>query len=305
MFQTFVSPPLLSPPPVSLPTPPEDSTPPAPIALPPEAVRALAVLLREGRVVAHHPCFARLFGGAACGVLLSQFWFWTGTPTVRDRTGGWFWKSQHEITEETGLSRAETETARRRLRALGVLEEERRGIPSTLHFRLDRDAMMRRLWAHLQAIPGPPDASLPQTETRGSRTLVRGVPADRHAGIAQTTSETTSEKTQEKTPTRARPALLAAFPERSPQRSPERSPQRIGQRSFVWEASISAAQYAVNRSGTARLKAALEAALGASARHEETPSRAPPPSLTPARGSDILGTVASLAREERALARKE
>ena len=305
MFQTFVSPPLLSPPPVSLPTPLEDATPPAPIALPPEAVRALAALLREDRVVAHHPCFARLFGGAACGVLLSQFWFWTGTPTVRDRTGGWFWKSQREITEETGLSRAETETARRRLRALGVLEEERRGIPSTLHFRLDRDAMMRRLWAHLQAIPGPPDASLPQTETRGSRTLVRGVPADRHAGIAQTTSETTSEKTQEKTPTRARPVLPAAFPERSPSRSPQRSPERIGQRSFVREAAISAAQYAVNRSGTARLKAALEAALGASARHEETPSRAPPPSLTPARGSDILGTAASLAREERALAREE
>ena len=272
MFQTVVS--QVSPPPVSPPVPPQDDPIPASDAhlasdvLPPEAVRALAALFAEGGVVAHRPCFARLFGGAACGVLLSQFWFWTGTPTVRGRTDGWFWKPQREITEETGLTRAEIETARRRLRRLGVLEEERRGIPATLHFRLDTAAVMRRLWTHLQAQPGPDPAQIAPTGLPGTRTLVRGVPANKFARIAQSTSETLSERTREKTQTRARPLLPASF---------GGGDARRGAAAWPSGAAISVTQQAVNRGGTARLKAALAAAPRASARPLEGPGRAPPP----------------------------
>jgi len=241
-------------------------------ALPPEAVRAVAGLLGEGRVVAHRPCFARAFGGAACGLLLSQFWFWSGTPTVRGRSGGWFWKSQREITEETGLTRAETETARRRLRALGVLEEERRGIPATLHFRLDTAAMQRLLWAHVQAQPAPAPPVQAQSPPLGAaptpaplpaptaqtglpimRTLVRGSVANKFAGIAQTTSERTSEMISKKTQTGAQPV------------SPAASGERKTGTAVPGTAVIGSSQCAVNRSGAARLKAALEAArkLGA------------------------------------------
>jgi len=250
-------------------------------ALSPEAVRAVAGLLGEGRVVAHRPCFARAFGGAACGLLLSQFWFWSGTPTVRGRAGGWFWKSQREITEETGLSRAETETARRRLRALGVLEEERRGIPATLHFRLDTAAMQRLLWAHVQAQPAPAPpvqahvqaqspplgaaptpAPLPaptaQTGLPIIRTLVRGSVANKFAGIAQTTSERTSEMISKKTQTGAQPVSPAASGER-------KTGTAVPGTAVPGTAVIGSSQCAVNRSGAARLKAALEAArkLGA------------------------------------------
>ena len=221
--------------PVSLPSPPPEAPvaeSSAPEALPPEALRALDALFGSGRVVAHRACFGRLFGGAACGILLSQFWFWTGTPTVRERTNGWFWKPQREITEETGLSRAETATARRRLCAQGVLEEKRCGIPATLHFRLDMAAVMRRLWAYLQAQPAPPEAALPQAGTRGTRTLVCSAPAHKSAGIAQSTSEIISEKTQEKTQTRARPLLPAAFAERVSER------RGVRERSTVTEAVV-------------------------------------------------------------------
>jgi len=249
--------------PIPAPVPADEAHAPAdggPVALPPEAVGALDRLLGEGRVVAHHPCFARVFGGAACGLLLSQFWFWSGTPTVRGRDGGWFWKPQREITDETGLTRAETETARRRLCALGVLEEERRGLPATLHFRLDTAAVQRRLWAHVQSqfIPAQPvpaqtapaPAPIPQTGSPIIRTLVRGNLADKIARSPQTTSERTSGRTQTKTQTGTRPALPAAF----------------GKSDLGTGATISKSQCAVNRSGAARLKTALDTARKATAR---------------------------------------
>lgn len=278
--------PIPAPVPASVPTPvPPDAAPagerssdalPPQDALPPEAVQALDRLLGEGRVVAHRPCFARVFGGAACGLLLSQFWFWSGTPLVRGREGGWFWKPQREITEETGLTRAETETARRRLCALGVLEEERRGIPATLHFRLDRAAVQRRLWTHVQAQPIPaqpvpappveartglPGAPIPQSSVRGIRTLVRGVPASKFARFPQTNTETTPERTSKKTQTSARPALPSALGE-GMTGVPIGAPMGT---------LIADSQSLVNRSGAARLKAALEAARKASARPWEVP----------------------------------
>ena len=289
MFQTVSQPlpslPAASPSPASFPAPPEGvplAAPAPPEALPPEAARAIAALFGEGRVVAHRPCFARLFGGAACGVLLSQFWFWTGTPTVQQRTGGWFWKPQREITEETGLSRAETETARRRLCEQGILEEKRCGIPATMHFRVDIGAVLRRVWAYLQAQAGPQDGALSHTGVRGTRTLVCGIVASKFAGIAQSTSEIISEKTQEITQTRARPVLPSAFADRS--RVPERKPLRevrvtaaavLGAvvRAVTGETAggmaggvaLSTGQQAVNLSGVARLKAALAAAARGSA----------------------------------------
>ncbi len=303
MFQSAPA----SQPPESRPASPADAPTPTPEALPPEALRALDALLGSGRVVALRPCFTRLFGGAACGVLLSQFWFWTGTPTVQARTSGWFWKAQREITEETGLSRAETATARRRLCAQGVLEEKLCGIPATLHFRLDMAAVLRLLWAHLQAqaaaVAAALGTSLSQAGVRGTRTLVRAFPASQFAGIAQTTSEIISEKTQEITQTRARPVLPSASPDRTPERTTgrptfsDRGARRgVSVTGTVFGtvlravagatggagatgdggAAISTGQQAVNLSGVARFKAALAAARRGAARPESAADRAPP-----------------------------
>ena len=54
---------------------------------------------------------------------------------------GWFWKTAAEWQRETGLSRREQDSARRRLRALGLLEEQRRGMPAKRWFRLDLAAL--------------------------------------------------------------------------------------------------------------------------------------------------------------------
>lgn len=65
-------------------------------------------------------------------VLLSQFVYWHNRMD-----GEWMYKTREDIKKETGLSRDEQETARKRLVALGVLEEQLRGVPATLHYRIN------------------------------------------------------------------------------------------------------------------------------------------------------------------------
>lgn len=207
--------------------------------MPPPETHPLSVerLLETERIVGYRPCFASAFGGVACAVLLSQFWFWTGTPTVRAR-GGWFWKTQQEITEETGLTRKEIESSRRKLRALGVLYEERHGVPATMHYRLNTDVLRQRLQEH-QAQENPKGA-VPAQFARMRRTELprqgkpfRPMQTNKCSQIGQSTTETTTETTQEKTQT---PEVLPA----------------------AWE--IPERQQQVNRQGVARFKAALDAA---------------------------------------------
>ncbi len=227
-------------------------------------ISAVAELLGEARLIGYRPCFARAFGGAACAVLLSQFWFWTQTPSGREpERDGWFWKSQAAITEETGLSRTETETARRKLRDLGVLQEDVRGLPATLHYRLDIAALLVRLGRAFappttcaETAPIPPFARNRQTSLRKACKPVCGNPANLPAEKPQAISEKTSEKPQKNIRSQTRPVLPAALNAKEPM-------------------ALTSRQCQVNRQGTALLKAALQQATWRAA-CRSTPPREPP-----------------------------
>ena len=92
--------------------------------------------------VAYHPEYARLPYnekgankpvGTDAALFLSQLVYWT--PRGHD-ADGWIYKKQSEWEEETGLTRIQQETCRRRLMSAGLLEEARRGEHGVLHFRL-------------------------------------------------------------------------------------------------------------------------------------------------------------------------
>lgn len=91
------------------------------------------------RPIAYQPSFIVLGAGVTGAVLLSQLVYW------HNRMDGWFYKTQAEITAETGLTRYEQEGARKKLIAAGVLEEERRGVPAKLFFRINEQALEARL----------------------------------------------------------------------------------------------------------------------------------------------------------------
>lgn len=105
-----------------------------------EATLLIKKLLK--RPVAYHRSFCEMTGKACAGVMLSQAWYWS---TRTDDDDGWFYKTGKEWREETGLSRTEQETARKRLINLGLMEEKERGMPCKMHFRVNIENVVGQL----------------------------------------------------------------------------------------------------------------------------------------------------------------
>jgi hypothetical protein len=85
------------------------------------------------RVVGYSPDLARAVGGATIGLFLSQLLFLSDKGHNPD---GWVYKSEAEMGRETGLTKREQQTARRKLLSLGVIRIERRGFKFTYHFKV-------------------------------------------------------------------------------------------------------------------------------------------------------------------------
>lgn len=92
-------------------------------------------LIALDRTIAYNRAFRTITKSTVAALFLSQAWHWTRTLTHSRE--GWFYKTQAEWEDETGLTRREQETARKQLRELELIEEERRGLDPTLWFRVN------------------------------------------------------------------------------------------------------------------------------------------------------------------------
>ncbi|MEM1577949.1 MAG: hypothetical protein QXM27_03000 [Candidatus Pacearchaeota archaeon] len=101
----------------------------------------LVASILSTRPIAFNPKLAKMLGSAKAGLFLSQLLFWWG----RGRNPDWIYKTYKEITEETGLSRAEQDTAIKICKKLGVLEVKRIGIPAKRHFKLHIEKIIELL----------------------------------------------------------------------------------------------------------------------------------------------------------------
>jgi hypothetical protein len=115
------------------------------------------------RVVGYSPDLARMVGGATTGLFLSQLLFLSDKGANPD---GWVYKSEQEMGKETGLTKREQQTARRKLLSLGVITIMRGGWKNTYHFKV--------IWEKLyQVIAG---IKRPQTvPTEKSESVQKGV----------------------------------------------------------------------------------------------------------------------------------
>lgn len=125
-----------------------------------------------GHPVAFHAILARICDSATAGLMLSQALYWS---RIKEDGDGWFFKSQGQWEEETCLSRWEQETARKRLRNLGFWDEELRGVPATLYFRIDLEKLAQAIEQHVNrdkrslAESAKPDWQTAPNKDRGNR----------------------------------------------------------------------------------------------------------------------------------------
>ncbi|MFA5232736.1 MAG: hypothetical protein WC410_03660 [Candidatus Paceibacterota bacterium] len=154
------------------------------------------------RPVAYRAEFAKALGSAKLAILLSQFYYWCDKGYDPN---GWFYKNRSEIFDETGLSRSEQETARKRGRELGVLEEIKKGTPRRLYFKINKTILLKLITEYKAGnLPASRRKSLQQAGRKPACKLAENKPAF----YTENTTETTTERTTKNTADAKRRHLL-------------------------------------------------------------------------------------------------
>jgi hypothetical protein len=109
------------------------------------------------RVVGYSPDLAKAVGGATTGLFLSQLLYLSDKGHNPE---GWVYKSEQEMGKETGLTKREQQTARRKLLALGVIAIMRGGWKNTYHFKV----IWEKLYQVIAGIQRPQNVSTGKTE---------------------------------------------------------------------------------------------------------------------------------------------
>ena len=113
------------------------------------------------RVVGYSPDLARMVGGATTGLFLSQLLFLSDKGANPE---GWVYKSEQEMGKETGLTKREQQTARRKLLSLGVIAIMRGGWKNTYHFKVIWEKLYQ-LIAGIQRPQNVPTEKAERTQT--------------------------------------------------------------------------------------------------------------------------------------------
>ncbi|MCC5633500.1 hypothetical protein LC613_39235 [Nostoc sphaeroides CHAB 2801] len=109
-------------------------------------------LIDLGNSVAYYPKLVEVTGGVLPNLFLCQMYYWLGKQKNPE---GWIYKTQAEIEKETGLTRKQQETARKFLKARGLLQEKYTGCPRRLEFWLDKDTLNQRWSAFMNNLELP------------------------------------------------------------------------------------------------------------------------------------------------------
>ena len=96
----------------------------------------MTILELFDRPIAYHRVFVTLTGSVKAAVMLSQAVYWQKRATQAD---GWWYKTANEWTDETGLTRREQDTARKECGK--YLKTDLRGVPATMYWQVDVDAL--------------------------------------------------------------------------------------------------------------------------------------------------------------------
>lgn len=130
------------------------------------------------RPIAFQRSFVRLGVGITGALLLSQIVYWQNRME-----GQWFYKTQADLEEETGLTRYEQEGARKKLVSCGVLEEAKRGIPAKLYFRVNQERLEELLVGENQ------HAGIGKTNKQGCGISANSDAKNQHAGMGKTNEQ--------------------------------------------------------------------------------------------------------------------
>lgn len=129
--------------------------------------------------IAYHRCFVAIAGSVSGAVFLSQVCYWSKRTKRED---GFFYKTAEEWEQETGIPQRTQDRIRTALRLKGILIEKLIGVPATLYFKLDVEALLNLF----------PDSPSGETEIRQ---VANHIDSPSGETISRITTENTLEET--------------------------------------------------------------------------------------------------------------
>lgn len=99
--------------------------------------------------IVFHRAYVGITGSAVAALFLSYATY--ASEKLDLASEGWFSKTCDEWQEETGLTMFEQRAARKILREKGILIERRVGMPSSLWFKIRKDALLDELSAQAES----------------------------------------------------------------------------------------------------------------------------------------------------------
>jgi hypothetical protein len=138
------------------------------------------------RPIAFQRPFVTMTGSVTAALFLSQAVYWS-----KRGDNGWFYKNRDQWLEETGLSRTEQETARKKLVSIGVLEESREGMPLRLHYKVNF-TVLRELLLGAKISPTSRQETCQQDGRKAPSLSAGNLPTTNIR--AETTTETTNKE---------------------------------------------------------------------------------------------------------------
>lgn len=102
--------------------------------------------------IVFHKVYKKITGSVTAALMLS--YATQVSDDLEPARGGWFTLDAETWEEETGLTRKEQITARRRLRELGLLDERKQGMPAHMEFRVNYQGIAALLHRFAQTLAG-------------------------------------------------------------------------------------------------------------------------------------------------------
>ncbi len=149
--------------------------------------------------------FNREFVAIGCGIkgalMLSQAVYWA----KRTSEDGWFYKTQKEWQEETGMTPDEQKSANRRLKKLGFIVIKKRGLPAKNYYKVNIGKIleeMKKVYENNEKKPLTSERK-PHSPVRGKATHWWGdnPPTSERKSHPHSITESTTESTTEREPT--------------------------------------------------------------------------------------------------------
>jgi hypothetical protein len=113
------------------------------------------------RPIAFHRVLVTITGSVNAALMLSQAIYWSRRTRDPQR---WFYKTIEAWEAETGLTRREQETARKKLKPW--LQTALRGVPATLHFRVNESSLAesaKLVWQKAPSLLGGNEQTISET----------------------------------------------------------------------------------------------------------------------------------------------